>query len=92
MTQSSPRELLTPIFFLTTSGSKPRRKNPPIGIQEAYLSTLESGKKEPCLEVIQMLAEGLGRIAQKIVLGVVKGPGFIPFWVFVYPCAMYLSG
>ena len=31
-----------------------------VGIQEAYLSTLESGKKEPCLEVIQMLAEGLG--------------------------------
>ena len=31
-----------------------------VGIQEAYLSTLESGKKEPCLEVIKMLADGLG--------------------------------
>ena len=31
-----------------------------VGIQEAYLSTLESGKKEPCLEVIKMLAQGLG--------------------------------
>ena len=31
-----------------------------VGIQEAYLSTLESGKKEPCLEVINMLADGLG--------------------------------
>lgn len=31
-----------------------------VGIQEAYLSTLESGKKEPCLEVIKMVAEGLG--------------------------------
>jgi transcriptional regulator with XRE-family HTH domain len=30
-----------------------------VGIQEAYLSTLESGKKEPCLEVIAMLADGL---------------------------------
>jgi putative transcriptional regulator len=31
-----------------------------VGIQEAYLSTIESGKKEPCLEIISMLADGLG--------------------------------
>jgi len=31
-----------------------------VGIQESYVSNLESAKKEPCLEVIQMLAKGLG--------------------------------
>jgi transcriptional regulator with XRE-family HTH domain len=31
-----------------------------VGIQESYVSNLESGKKEPCLEVIKMLADGLG--------------------------------
>jgi transcriptional regulator with XRE-family HTH domain len=31
-----------------------------VGIQESYVSSLESAKKEPCLEVIQMLAKGLG--------------------------------
>ena len=31
-----------------------------LGIQEACSSTFESGKKEPCLEVIKMLAQGLG--------------------------------
>jgi transcriptional regulator with XRE-family HTH domain len=31
-----------------------------VGIRESYLSDLENGKKEPCLDVINMLADGLG--------------------------------
>lgn len=31
-----------------------------VGIQESYVSDLETARKEPCLEVIAMLAEGLG--------------------------------
>jgi DNA-binding XRE family transcriptional regulator len=31
-----------------------------VGIQESYLSDIETAKKEPCLEVIGMLADGLG--------------------------------
>jgi transcriptional regulator with XRE-family HTH domain len=31
-----------------------------VGIRESYVSDIENGKKEPCLEVIKMLAQGLG--------------------------------
>jgi transcriptional regulator with XRE-family HTH domain len=31
-----------------------------VGIRESYVSDIENGKKEPCLEVITMLAQGLG--------------------------------
>lgn len=31
-----------------------------VGIRESYVSSIETGAKEPCLEVIQMLAKGLG--------------------------------
>jgi transcriptional regulator with XRE-family HTH domain len=30
-----------------------------VGIENAYLSRVESGKKEPCLRVIEMIADGL---------------------------------
>lgn len=30
-----------------------------VGVQESYISNIETGAKEPCLEVIQMLAAGL---------------------------------
>ena len=31
-----------------------------VGVRESYISDLENAKKEPCLEVIEMLAQGLG--------------------------------
>jgi transcriptional regulator with XRE-family HTH domain len=31
-----------------------------VGIRESYVSDLENGKKEPCLDVVNMLADGLG--------------------------------
>lgn len=31
-----------------------------IGIRGSYVSDLESARKEPCLKVIQMLADGFG--------------------------------
>jgi len=31
-----------------------------VGIRESYLSDVENARKEPCLEVIKMLADGLG--------------------------------
>ena len=31
-----------------------------VGIRESYVSDIETAKKEPCLEVIKMLAQGLG--------------------------------
>jgi transcriptional regulator with XRE-family HTH domain len=31
-----------------------------VGVRESYISDVENAKKEPCLEVIQMLAKGLG--------------------------------
>jgi transcriptional regulator with XRE-family HTH domain len=31
-----------------------------IGIRESYVSDVENARKEPCLEVIKMLADGLG--------------------------------
>ena len=31
-----------------------------VGIRESYVSSIETGTKEPCLEVIEMLADGLG--------------------------------
>jgi transcriptional regulator with XRE-family HTH domain len=37
-----------------------------VGIQEAYVSSIESGKKEPCLRVIEMLADGLGVSLRKL--------------------------
>ena len=37
-----------------------------VGIQNAFLSRLESGKKEPCLRVIEMLADGLGVSLRKV--------------------------
>lgn len=37
-----------------------------VGIQESYVSNIESGKKEPCLEIIKMLADGLGVSLRRI--------------------------
>jgi transcriptional regulator with XRE-family HTH domain len=37
-----------------------------VGIENAYLSRIENGKKEPCLRVIQMLADGLGVSLRKL--------------------------
>ncbi len=31
-----------------------------VGIRESFISDIETAKKEPCLEVIKMLADGLG--------------------------------
>jgi transcriptional regulator with XRE-family HTH domain len=31
-----------------------------VGIQESYVSEIETAKKEPCLEVIDMIADALG--------------------------------
>jgi len=31
-----------------------------VGVRESYVSDVENAKKEPCLEVIKMLADGLG--------------------------------
>jgi transcriptional regulator with XRE-family HTH domain len=31
-----------------------------VGVRESYVSDVENAKKEPCLEVIKMMAEGLG--------------------------------
>ena len=31
-----------------------------VGIRESFVSDIENAKKEPCLEVIYMLADGLG--------------------------------
>jgi transcriptional regulator with XRE-family HTH domain len=31
-----------------------------VGVRESYVSDIENAKKEPCLEVIKMIAEGLG--------------------------------
>ena len=31
-----------------------------VGIRESYVSDIETAKKEPCLDVIKMLAQGLG--------------------------------
>ena len=31
-----------------------------VGVRESFVSDIENAKKEPCLEVIKMLAEGLG--------------------------------
>lgn len=31
-----------------------------VGVRESFVSDLENAKKEPCLEVIKMLAQGLG--------------------------------
>lgn len=31
-----------------------------VGIRESFVSDIENAKKEPCLEVIHMLADGLG--------------------------------
>ena len=31
-----------------------------VGIQESYVSNIETAAKEPCLEMIKMLADGLG--------------------------------
>jgi len=30
------------------------------GVRESFISNIENAKKEPCLEVIKMLAQGLG--------------------------------
>jgi transcriptional regulator with XRE-family HTH domain len=37
-----------------------------VGIENAYLSRVETGQKEPCLRVIGMLADGLGVSLRKI--------------------------
>jgi transcriptional regulator with XRE-family HTH domain len=31
-----------------------------VGVRESFVSDIENAKKEPCLEVIKMLADGLG--------------------------------
>ena len=31
-----------------------------VGVRESFVSDVENAKKEPCLDVIQMLAKGLG--------------------------------
>lgn len=31
-----------------------------VGIRESYVSDIETARKEPCLDVIDMLADGLG--------------------------------
>lgn len=31
-----------------------------VGIRESYVSDIETAKKEPCLDVIEMLADALG--------------------------------
>jgi transcriptional regulator with XRE-family HTH domain len=31
-----------------------------VGIRESFVSDIETARKEPCLEVITMLAQGLG--------------------------------
>jgi transcriptional regulator with XRE-family HTH domain len=31
-----------------------------VGVRESFVSDIENAKKEPCLEVIAMLAQGLG--------------------------------
>jgi transcriptional regulator with XRE-family HTH domain len=31
-----------------------------VGVRESYVSDVENAKKEPCLEVIKMMADGLG--------------------------------
>jgi transcriptional regulator with XRE-family HTH domain len=31
-----------------------------VGVRESYVSDIENAKKEPCLEVIKMVAQGLG--------------------------------
>ena len=35
-------------------------------VQESYISNIETGTKEPCLEVIEKLAKGLGVSLRKI--------------------------
>jgi transcriptional regulator with XRE-family HTH domain len=37
-----------------------------VGIQESFVSNIENAKKEPCLEVIKMLADGLGVSLRKL--------------------------
>lgn len=37
-----------------------------VGIRESYVSSIETAEKEPCLEVIGMLAKGLGVSLRKI--------------------------
>jgi transcriptional regulator with XRE-family HTH domain len=37
-----------------------------VGVRESYISDVENAKKEPCLEVIKMLAEGLGVSLRKL--------------------------
>jgi transcriptional regulator with XRE-family HTH domain len=37
-----------------------------VGIRESYVSSIETGAKEPCLEVIEMLATGLGVSLRKL--------------------------
>ena len=37
-----------------------------VGVRESFISDVENAKKEPCLEVIKMLAEGLGVSLRKL--------------------------
>ncbi len=37
-----------------------------VGIRESFVSNIETAKKEPCLEVIKMLADGLGVSLRKL--------------------------
>ena len=40
-------------------------------MEQKTLSAIENGHMEPCLKNIGLLAEGLGRVAQAVVLGYV---------------------
>jgi putative transcriptional regulator len=37
-----------------------------MGVQESYISNIETASKEPCLEIIEMLAKGLGVSLRKL--------------------------
>ena len=37
-----------------------------VGVRESFISDIENAKKEPCLEVIGMLAKGLGVSLRKL--------------------------
>lgn len=40
-----------------------------VGVRESYISDVENAKKEPCLEVIRMLAQGLGVSLRRLFWG-----------------------
>ncbi|HZD96008.1 MAG TPA: helix-turn-helix transcriptional regulator [Candidatus Sulfotelmatobacter sp.] len=40
-----------------------------VGVRESYVSDVENAKKEPCLEVIKMIADGLGVSLRRLFWG-----------------------